>query len=307
MANDGTLLRVGVVESAEAGDSATATPFPRAEGPGGQPLPGSPPPGAPETASGELDNETSLAAQEALLREHFAVSCGRVTEGKSRRPVGRPPALFPDQKIQSLSQWHKSIVDLRIAQPGMKQGDIAAQLGKTQPWVSNVMSSDMYRAYEEQRFAKVRKEMESTIVGKATEVAEKAFDLLSERLDDPSKVSIKDAVSAAKVATATAEIGNSGKKVGDIYNQTNLNVLKVPGHMVQDTKARMVERAKELSSTRAGGNSVEQALAHIHQETEGQLKGDLGEDNFLTDLVGEQSPEADRMGMIDVTPHETKE
>jgi hypothetical protein len=249
-------------------------------------------------------NEDSMEVQNALLRQHFRTTARFPRGTAGRGKVGRPPREG-EERVDALSHWHRSIVDLQLEKPAITQREIAEIMEKTQPWISVVMGSDMFKAYQTERFDSFRKQKEETIIQKAGAVANKAFDILDKKMKNPGAVTINEAVSIAKVATATASVGNSGKGNGPVTNN-NLTVLKVPAGIIEQSRARMRERAKELSSRRNTEGNIQEALDHIHLQAEGKMDERLGEDSFVQGLLTEDHPDQDYHVMIDVTPHVSK-
>ena len=55
--------------------------------------------------------------------------------------------------IARVKYTHDAMIDLIVAQPGVKQGEIAKYFGYTQAWVSRIMNSDAFLARLAQRKA----------------------------------------------------------------------------------------------------------------------------------------------------------
>jgi transcriptional regulator with XRE-family HTH domain len=81
------------------------------------------------------------------------------------------------------NSWYEALIDLRIANPDMTQGERARRLGRTQAWVSLVENSDAFRAQYERRRAEHSKRISEHTIDKLHNVANKALDRLAETLD----------------------------------------------------------------------------------------------------------------------------
>lgn len=54
-----------------------------------------------------------------------------------------PPA--PKWEPQKLRYSHKAMIDMLIAEPWLRQNDIAARFGRTASWISTIMASDAFQ------------------------------------------------------------------------------------------------------------------------------------------------------------------
>lgn len=110
---------------------------------------------------------------------------------------------------------HEAIIELLIARPGIKQGEIAARLGRSQPWVSTIMCTDAFKA----RLAARRVEIVNPLLGDEVlsrfgvqdhmeAMALQSLQLLQEKLSRPV-----DQVSDQLVLKAV-ELGAKGMGVG---------------------------------------------------------------------------------------------
>lgn len=115
--------------------------------------------------------------------------------------------------IDRVKYTHDAMIDLIIANPKIKQAEIAAHFGYTQAWVSRIFNSDAFQA----RLA-VRKEdlvdptILLTIDEKLKAIANKSLDILQEKLEVSNN---------PEFAKATAEL--SIKALGYGARQQNVN------------------------------------------------------------------------------------
>lgn len=117
--------------------------------------------------------------------------------------------------IARVKYSHDAMIDLMIAQPGIKQGEIAKHFGYTQAWVSRIVNSDAFLARLAQRKADlVDPAIALSIDERLRAVAAKSLDVVLEKLELPS-VTFDQALEAANLAS---------KSLGYGARQQNLNV-----------------------------------------------------------------------------------
>lgn len=84
---------------------------------------------------------------------------------------------------QKLQFWYDGIIDIMIAQPGVKLVDIAAQLHKSPITIGLVVRSDMFKLRYEERRKSLAEAIDSRISQKLAKVAEKGLDLTLELME----------------------------------------------------------------------------------------------------------------------------
>src|SRR3990167_6850136 len=57
---------------------------------------------------------------------------------------------MPALELKKLNSAHHAIAAWLVTNPGANQGECARALGYTEPWVSRVINSDLFKAYYEQ-------------------------------------------------------------------------------------------------------------------------------------------------------------
>jgi hypothetical protein len=90
-------------------------------------------------------------------------------------------------QIISVSSRHKAIADWLLLYPERKLRECAEHFGVSQPWLSVVLHSKAFVEYFNNRRAGYESVLRERIQGAALEVALKAYQQLSEVLDDESQ------------------------------------------------------------------------------------------------------------------------
>lgn len=161
--------------------------------------------------------------------------------------------------IAKLSPRHEALALFVVAHPHMSQGQIAKACNYTQPWVSQVMGTSMFKARVKHLQEQLASETLETLGQKIARGAELAIDRTIERLEDksvpasflasarqdllkaldygappsePSKVEkhLHVHVSAEDVARARARIGQT-KTPAKLLSDTSPQQSEIVGHV----------------------------------------------------------------------------
>jgi hypothetical protein len=147
-------------------------------------------------------------------------------------------SLAPDPK----RPWHEAVIDMWLVDPTLKQGEIAAALGKTQAWLSILVNSDAFRA----KYAARKAELVDPYISEGAEtrlravVSEAANELLERITLAPKAVSTKDLT--AVVGAASRALGMGAGAAGPSFQQT-LYVIPAPTapRTVEEWQQRVVD------------------------------------------------------------------
>ena len=127
-------------------------------------------------------------------------------------PAGPPVYKYQTGKaIEKIRYTHDAMVDLIVANPRITQGELAAQFGYTQAWVSLVMSSDAFR----ERLAARREELVDPAIRASLEerfraVVTRSLEVLQEKLSAPvSAVPDNLALRAAELGAKALGLGGN--------------------------------------------------------------------------------------------------
>lgn len=126
--------------------------------------------------------------------------------------------------IARVRYTHDAMIDLILAQPDLKQHQIAGYFGYTEAWVSRVFGSDAFQA----RLAERKTELvDPTIVAslneKITALAHQSLDILADKLQ-----ATKSADMALKSLELSTKALGMGARVGNQTNVQNNYVALMP-------------------------------------------------------------------------------
>jgi len=132
--------------------------------------------------------------------------------------------------------WYDGIIDWMIANPGKKLYDCAAHFNKAQSTISLIVNSDAFKM----RLAERRREFEglhdAAIIGKTTEVALKALDIMLDQMEKKrDKIPLKDANEIANTAL---------KRLGYGEKPTTVNIGAGAGSTVLQISRETLEASR---------------------------------------------------------------
>ena len=137
----------------------------------------------------------------------------------------------PNARLQKLRYSHEAMIDIIIAEPGIKQNELAAKFGVSVPWISRIIGSDAFQG----ALAKRREELTdpflvATIEERMTGVAMQALDVIGEKLATTQNVDV-----ALKAIDITSKALGFGAKVGQQNNVQNNFVVALPPKALNST------------------------------------------------------------------------
>jgi hypothetical protein len=147
--------------------------------------------------------------------------------------------------ISKVSYTHDAMIDVILANPKMKQGDIAKYFGYTESWVSRVMGSDAFNARLAARKTEV---VDPSILASFEEriqgLANQSLAKLSEKID-MGAVSVDQNI---KIFEATTKALGLGARQASIQQQNNYVVALPPKVETEQGWAQAAgQAAKELA------------------------------------------------------------
>lgn len=148
-----------------------------------------------------------------------------------------------------LKPWHMRIVDFMLLNPHAKIVDIAREFGVTPVWAGQLMKTDAFREYYEQRMAEHRSLIGSMVVQKMQSVAVKSLDVMAEKLDSPD-------VTFGQVKEA-ADLALKGLGYTSNVSPLQVNVRTGDGDTTISVEQDMVSRARAKLQMRMKENSKE--------------------------------------------------
>lgn len=90
-------------------------------------------------------------------------------------------------QIASINYSHEAIADLMITNPQMTQNEIAATLGLTAVWLSQVINSTLFRDYYANRRKGFEGELNDAVKARTLQLTLSALDKLADVLDKPAE------------------------------------------------------------------------------------------------------------------------
>jgi len=124
-------------------------------------------------------------------------------------------------RVNKLRYSHEAMIDVIIAEPGIKQNELATKFGVSVPWISRIIGSDAFQA----SLAKRREELTdpflvATIEERMQGVAMQSLDVIAEKLALPT-ITLDGAMKALDI---TSKALGFGAKVQNQNVQNNFVV-----------------------------------------------------------------------------------
>jgi hypothetical protein len=141
--------------------------------------------------------------------------------------------------IDRVKYTHDSMIDLIIANPAVKQGELAKHFGYTEPWVSRIMNSDAFLArLAERKKDVVDPQLVLSVEEKLRHMASRSLDIVMEKLEVTRNPDT--ALKALEISTKSLGYGARPDKVAIQQNF----VVAMP---------QKAESAMEWAAKHAGG------------------------------------------------------
>jgi hypothetical protein len=123
--------------------------------------------------------------------------------------------MFPDpvtgemkEGIVKVRYSHDAMIDVLIADPSIKQNDLAAMFDRTPPWISRIVNSDAFQArLSERKGELVDPSIVASIQERLRAVADSALRRILDKVEGPIAPSDDFLLQSAKLATAALGYG----------------------------------------------------------------------------------------------------
>lgn len=162
--------------------------------------------------------------------------------------------------------WYPSIADWQLENPGRPLTECAKALGKAVNTINYITSTDMYRDYFARRREEWTKLHDLSLIVKTTKVAEKALDLMAEKMEKQGDKLPMNLVT--EVATSALDRLGYAPKPPSASVEVNVN---------NDNRTVMVPiSAGALEEARDAIRAAEKARALASLELEAEPEGPTG-------------------------------
>lgn len=145
-------------------------------------------------------------------------------------------------ELQKVRYKHEAMIDMIVANPALKQGEIAAAFGMSQGWVSQIFSSDSFQA----KLATRKKELvEATVLNSVEEgftaIARRSTQVVLDKLE--ANPSSDFALEALKASSKALGYGARPANGGQTNVQNNVVVVVPPKANTSDDWAKAYAQA----------------------------------------------------------------
>jgi hypothetical protein len=175
------------------------------------------------------------------------------------------------RQIQKIRYTHDAMIDLIIMRPTISQGELAATFGFTQGWVSQVMSTDMFKARLEQRREElVDPTVRMTLNERFEAVTRRSLEILQEKLSKDS-AAVPDNLVLRSIELGAKALGVGGNApppfnpAGDHLATLATRLLALQGRARNGDVYEALESVQTVESRPVGGSRQEDPVP-AHQE-----------------------------------------
>jgi hypothetical protein len=151
--------------------------------------------------------------------------------------------------------WYTALADWLIAHPEGSYKEAGAALGRSPVTIGLIARSDLFKAYLSNRQARISESLDTSISIKNSRVADKALDLVLEKLDeDAAKINLQTANEIAGAALTRLGYGASGAAVnlsvannggGNTYVAVSPEVLSEAQARIRAGEHKRLERSAD--------------------------------------------------------------
>ncbi|CAM5998770.1 unnamed protein product [Sphagnum balticum] len=129
----------------------------------------------------------------------------------------------PSSALKRLNYSHDALINMIIANPGISQNQLAASIGYSASWISQVMSSDAFQAKLAARSAElIDPTLRQTVEDNLKGIMHRSLAILNEKLSaSPEKVPDNLALRSLEVASRALGYGASQQTVAVQVNVEN--------------------------------------------------------------------------------------
>lgn len=160
-------------------------------------------------------------------------------------------------KLGKISYTHQDMIDYIIANPGCSGADLAGRYGYSESWISNIRSSDAWKAaYAKRRAEVLDPGLVLSIQERMESLTVRAHEVLMEKLDKPNV--------ADNTVLKAFELGARGVNAG---NQNGIP-LDAADHLAR-LASRLVSLQKDVRTGVVYENEVTEASV-VSQDAQGQ-------------------------------------
>jgi hypothetical protein len=148
----------------------------------------------------------------------------------------------PPQRIKRMRWYYTAIIDWMMANPGGKLGDCAAHVGKTQPWLSIIVNSDMFKAALAERQRQNSETQDAVLRQKLTEVSVATLDQLLDNIKTKKNAIPIESLTRLQDSTLS-KLGYGIEKAAPVQvNVNQTNQVAVPISQSELEAARQLMR-----------------------------------------------------------------
>lgn len=127
--------------------------------------------------------------------------------------VQRLPAVPAEPGIQKLRYSHEAMIEMIVAEPSIKQNELARRFGKTASWISTIINSDAFQVKLHERMGEVWGELTVSMQDQMRGLMARSMEILREKLDHHSSA-VPDQLALRTVELTSRALGYGARSDG---------------------------------------------------------------------------------------------
>jgi len=167
--------------------------------------------------------------------------------------TSKPMAM---NQVKKVSYWHESIVDWELQNPDKSMGDCALHFNVTEPWLSVIRNSDIFREYAALRRGEHNSNVSMSVIDRAEAVAGVSLEVLEERIQNERRtIGLGIVNDTAAMALKALGFGQKQDTRGGGNTQVNIVLGADPELLARAReKMRLANAHREPASVGASGS-----------------------------------------------------
>lgn len=153
------------------------------------------------------------------------------------------PAAGPKPTIAKLRYSHEAMIEMIVAEPSVKQNELAFRFGKTASWISIIINSDAFQVKLHERMGEVWGELTTSMQDRLKGLMSRSLDVLQEKMDRQS-AAIPDQL-ALRTLELTSRAAGYGARDTTTVNVNVTQQIDDAGdqlvHLLRRKKAEVLE------------------------------------------------------------------
>lgn len=180
---------------------------------------------------------------------------------EARRNGEREDRFVPErgERIKKINWWHEQISDWMILYPDQNLKAAAEYFNVTQPWLSSVINSDLFKEFHRLRMEQHREEVSRTVIERTEGLAHLTLEVLHDRIEKEREAIGLGLVRETAQMALTA-LGYTARSNAAVGAPVEVNVNVVGSDVLARAREKMHARTKVIEDESGSSGEGQEAL-----------------------------------------------